>query len=109
MSPVRFYVVLNALLASLLLIHPLVARADSFHDHDQARQALESGQILSLRSILDLIEPAFPGQVLEVELEGKHGALIYELKVLQAGGMMIKLKVDAKNGKVLGTKQDASK
>ncbi len=38
-------------------------------DHDRARQALEAGEVLPLRTILDRVEREYPGQVLEVELE----------------------------------------
>ncbi len=109
MRPTRFRMFLPTLLTGALMLGSWCAYADSDRDHDQARQAMESGQILSLRAILDLVEPAFPGQILEVELERKHNELIYELKVLQADAMIIKIKVDAKNGKVLGTKKDASR
>ena len=103
----RFQVALGVLLACLLLTGPARVHADGNRDHDQARQALESGQILPLRAILDRIEPAYPGQILEVELERKHGAFHYEIKVLQTDGLIIKIKVDAKDGNVLATKKES--
>ena len=36
-------------------------------DHDRARQALEAGEVLPLRSILERVERDYPGQVLDVE------------------------------------------
>ncbi len=80
------------------------ALASSDMDHDRARSALESGQILPLRVILEKIEPQFPGQVLEVELEKKHQNWIYELKILQPAGKLIKLKIDASNAVILKQK-----
>jgi len=74
-------------------------------DHQRATQAVESGEILSLRVILERLESSNPGQVLEVELEQKKGVWIYELKILKTGGRLQKLKVDAKTGTVLSDKE----
>ena len=75
-------------------------------DHERARQALAAGQILPLATILERIAPAHPGQMLEVELENEGGRWIYEIKQLQRGGAVVKLKVDARDGRVL-EKKDA--
>ena len=42
------------------------ARADD-DDHEMARRALERGQVLPLRSVLDKLEREMPGRVLKVE------------------------------------------
>ena len=42
-----------------------------------------------------------PGEVLEVELERDDGRWIYELKLLQPGGELRKLKLDARSGELL--------
>jgi hypothetical protein len=76
--------------------------------HDRARQALEAGEVLPLRTILERVEREYPGQVVDVELEREHGGnhdrWIYEVKVLRSGGSLIKLKVDARDGTILGDK-----
>lgn len=77
-------------------------------DHDRARQALEAGEVLPLRSILERVERDYPGQVLDVELERSHEKnqerWVYEVKVLRAGGVLVKLKVDARDGAIIGRK-----
>jgi hypothetical protein len=73
-------------------------------DHDQARAALESGEILPLSAILLKLEKDFSGQIVEVELEREHGQWIYEIKLLQKDGYRQKLKVDAKNAAVISKK-----
>ena len=73
-------------------------------DHDRARQALEAGEVLPLRTILDRVEREYPGQVLEVELERDGGRWVYEITTLRSGGSLVKLKVDARDGTVLGVK-----
>ena len=50
--------------------------------------------------------PVEPGDqlVLEVELERKDGHWIYEIKILQADGLVVKLNFDAKDGSLIKTK-----
>lgn len=97
--------------ATWLLACPVVAHADD--DHNRARQALEAGEILPLARVLERVEQRYPGQVIDVELERDHdGRWIYEVKVLQRGGSLIKLKVDARDGTVLDSRardKDAEK
>ena len=84
---------------------PGVSQARGRDDHERARQAVESGQILPLKAILARVEREAPGEVLEVELEQQdHGAWVYELKVLQPGGVLTRLKLDARTGALLKTR-----
>jgi uncharacterized membrane protein YkoI len=73
-------------------------------DHDKARKALESGQVLPLQQILQKISKDYPAQVIEVELERKSNGWIYEIKQLSTDGSLSKLEVDAKTGIVLKQK-----
>ena len=77
-------------------------------DHDRARQALEAGEVLPRRAILERVEREYPGQVIDVELErskeSNRERWIYEIKVLRSGGSLIKLKLDARDGSFLGSK-----
>lgn len=77
----------------------------SSSDHDQARAALASGEILPLSAIIAKLEMDFPGQIVEVELERENGQWIYEIKLLQKDGYRQKLKVDAKSAAVISKKQ----
>ena len=78
---------------------------DGGHDHDRARQALEQGQVLPLRTVLDRIEREYQGQALKVEFERDDGRFIYEIRLLQRDGRLVKLKVDAVDGRVLKIKR----
>ena len=69
--------------------------------HDRARDAVQTGQVLPLKTVLDRLEREHPGQVLEVELERDDGRWIYEVKLLQAGGRLVKLELDAASGELL--------
>lgn len=97
-----------ALTAALaLLAAPLTGVAGGDRDHDRARAALRAGEVLPLTTILERVAKEQPGQLLEVELEREHGRWIYELKLLQSGGALVKLKVDARDGVLLRRRNES--
>ena len=73
-------------------------------DHDDARRALLSGEVLSLRQVLDIVATKYPGEPIEIEFEHDDGMYLYEIKLLQASGRIIKMKVDAANGDIVAVK-----
>lgn len=90
----------HLLLLAALAVSPVLTIA-SGSDQDRARAALQAGEVLSLRTILERIERDQPGQVIEAELERKGGRWIYELKLVQTGRQLIKLEIDASSGEIL--------
>ncbi|ASC65973.1 peptidase [Achromobacter denitrificans] len=90
-------------LAFALAAGPVSGLADE-SDHERARQALEAGKVLPLGAVLDIVERDFPGQVVKVEFEEDDDEFIYEIRVLQSGGSILKLKIDARDGTLLGIK-----
>ncbi len=102
-------------LASLVMLMTLalpgsgVSFAADKPDHDRARQAVEAGDVLPLRTILDRLEHEYPGQVMEVELAREKGEWVYEIKLLRKGGILMKLKVLARDGTILGIKEKHDK
>lgn len=90
----------HLLLLAALAVSPVPTIA-SGSDQDRARAALQAGEVLSLRTILERIERDQPGQVIEAELERKGGRWIYELKLVQTGRQLIKLEIDASSGEIL--------
>jgi uncharacterized membrane protein YkoI len=102
----------RAALYSALLLALLGAgtsRAGDEHDHDRARRALVSGEIVPLRTILERVERDYPGQIMEVELEREDARWRYEIKVLRTGGALVKLVFDARDGAQLGIKAPKDK
>ena len=98
-----------SLLLSLALSGlPPSVLADGQRDHDRARAALRAGEVLPLAAILERVAKEQPGQVLEVELERDNGMWMYELKLLQSDGLLVKLKVDARDGSVVRQKRGKS-
>lgn len=103
MKKTSFYSVFVALglgVASLTT-QPVLASSD----HERARQALQSGEILPLDKILARVSASQPGQILEVELDDERtrdGKIwVYEIKGVSADGKLFKMKVDARTGDVL--------
>lgn len=78
--------------------------AQGSSDHDRARDAVQAGQVLPLKTVLERLEREHPGQVLEVELERDDGRWIYEVKLLQPGGQRVKLKLDARTAELIQRK-----
>ncbi len=107
----RFHTAAGALCALLLAFASSTGTADNARDHDRARQAVEAGEVLPLRTILERVEREYPGQVIDVELEREHeekGGTErwgYKIKLLRTGGALVKLKVDARTGAVIGKKE----
>lgn len=96
-------------LPALLLLAPMAAGAASDKDHEHARRALEQGQVLPLRSVLERVEREHPGQVLKIEFEKEDGRYIYEIRLLQPDGRLAKLEVDAVDGSVIKMKRKHGK
>jgi uncharacterized membrane protein YkoI len=88
---------------------PRVGYAADDADHERARHAVEAGDVLPLRTILDRVEREYPGQVMEVDLDREKGEWVYEIKLLRKGGVLMKLKILARDGTVLGFKEKPGK
>lgn len=86
------------------VLAPSPALADGPRDHERARAALQAGEVLSLQAVLERVQRQHPGDVLEVELEREGGRWVYELKLLQKGGTLLRLDVDARTAEVLKKK-----
>lgn len=89
--------------ALLMLLAALAGPAlgDDRRDHELAREALASGQILPLRTVLERIRKDYPGEALEVELEEKSGRWMYKIKMLRPDGGVSKLRLDARDASLL--------
>ena len=72
--------------------------AHEVHDEDEARHALESGEVLPLERVLAGLGGTVPGEVSGLELEKENGIWIYEFKIISPDGRMLKVRVDAKTG-----------
>jgi hypothetical protein len=81
--------------------------SDQFFRHDQLRDAVRSGNILSLSIIRKTVTKQYPGQIVDVRLlvpkrEGIN--YLYDVRVLTKNGKVLSVKVDAKNAKIFDVK-----
>ena len=107
-SPVkRWRLAACVLCAAALAVPP--ASASGKDDHEQARQAVQAGQVLPLPAVLERLQREVPGQVLEVELEQKQSGWIYEIKLLTPAGQLTKVKLDARTAEVLRVRSRESR
>ena len=90
-----------SLSAGLLAFHLSSPVALAGGDHDRARAAVQAGKVLWLKTVLARLERDHPGQVLDVELEQEDGRWVYEIRLLQSGGRLVRLEVDAATAEVL--------
>ena len=101
----RTWIGLFTLLAVLLALVYL-PRADSGESATSAGRLSAKGDILSLEKISQKARSYTPGEILEVELEKKHGRYVYEVDILDADSQVWELKLDAKSGQLLKMEQD---
>ncbi|MCG7898545.1 MAG: PepSY domain-containing protein [Candidatus Thiodiazotropha lotti] len=87
------------LLVALMIAIPLFADGDV--DYQDVRRLTQSGKILPLTELLRRIQASKPGRVIEVELERKGKAYIYEIEILDELGVVWEYKLDAVNGEIL--------
>lgn len=92
-------------LAACLAAAPAAPAGD---DRAAAARLLEEGRILPLAAILEAARGHRPGHVLEVELEAREddGRYVYEVELLDAGGIVWELYLDAATGRLLEIEAD---
>lgn len=96
-SPSPAWLVRLLVMAASVIWMPAMASSD----HDRARAAVQAGQILPLKTVLETLERVHPGQVLEIELDQEHGRWVYEVRLLQSDGKLVKLELDAATAEIL--------
>ena len=93
-----------AFLAAIAAVHPSVAVADE--GPVAARKLSDAGIILPLEKIVAAAKAAKPGEILETELERKHGRYVYEIEILDARGQVWEVKLDARSGKLIAVESE---
>lgn len=104
----------TAIMGGLGLILGLCRAATADMSHDQALEAVRSGKILPILTIIEMVEREYNGRVVEVELEndedghggqnGQNGEVgfTYEINMVTDEGRLLELMVDAATGEVIG-------
>ena len=91
-----------AVLAALFL--PAISSAGA-RDHDEARRAVEAGEIRPLTEILSLVRDKLPGEIIRVKIERENGLWMYEFRVVDSKGRLSEVYVDARTGGVKRIKE----
>lgn len=92
-------------IATIALLAGGAANADSRVRQTEVRQLRESGKILPMEEILTRVRNVQPGQIVEIELDRKKGAYVYEVKLIDDKDTIHKLELDAGSGEVLRRKE----
>jgi len=79
---------------------------DDDHAYDRARRAVDRGETLPIEEVLQRLEAQVPGEVIGIEFERDHARWVYEFKIIDGGGGLLEVTVDAKTGTVLFTQGD---
>jgi uncharacterized membrane protein YkoI len=87
-----------AVLFSLAATDSSAQRRGRDNDQDQARQAVQRGEVLPIARILQLVAQYQPGDVIEVQLDENRGRLEYEIRILTPAGRVRELILDARTG-----------
>jgi uncharacterized membrane protein YkoI len=99
--------VVSAILVSTLLLTCGVRLHADDLDQNEARRAVERGELRPLAEILASARKEFGGRVLDVELERENsGALVYEIELLADDGRVLELEYDGRTGQRLSLEQD---
>jgi len=97
---------LAASLALFALAFTLLPGPALAEDVDRVRELRSTASIMPLSQILQVVEKHYPGTLLEVELEEEKGQVLYEMELLGRDKVVHKLKVDARNGRILSVDRD---
>lgn len=79
---------------------------DDDHAYDRARRAVDQGEARPIAELLERLKTQVPGEVVGVEFEHEHGKWVYEFKIIDGGGRLLEVYVDAQTGIVLSMEED---
>lgn len=82
------------------------ASASEDNEHESARRAVERKEALPLADILDRVGGDLGGEITRVSFKREHGIWVYEFKVVEPGGRLAEVYVDAKSGRILEREDD---
>lgn len=93
------------LLTLFLALGACVSTAHSGSQHDSARAALQNGKVMSLQQVLSYVKQEYGGEPVKIEFNHAGSLYIYKIKLIKKDGSLVKLKLDASNGKALSVRQ----
>jgi uncharacterized membrane protein YkoI len=114
MKPRMIADVLRAWIAVTLLVTSHAASAsddeheweDDDHAYDRARRAVERGEALPIAQLLERLQARVPGELVGVDFTREHGRWVYEFRVVDDGGYLLEIEMDAQTGRILSMEED---
>lgn len=91
-------------LAPLLFLFLAAIAAPAAADHDNARGAVQAGQIRPLGEVLSRVRRSYAGRVLDARLLQGGGRPVYVIKLLTPEGRVLEVTADARTASVLGVR-----
>ena len=79
---------------------PSLAREDESERRDAVRRAVEAGEVLPLSQILEKVRVRVSGDITGVEINREEGRWHYEFRVIDRGGRVLEVHVDARSGNI---------
>jgi uncharacterized membrane protein YkoI len=79
---------------------PSVARDDDPERREAVRRAVEAGEVLPLSKILEKVRGRVPGDITGIEINREKGRWHYEFRVIDPGGRVLEVHVDAHSGNI---------
>ncbi len=76
----------------------------AFSEQENARDAYQRGEIMSLEDIRRNVQRDFNGQIISTRLQSENADYVYKFRVLSPDGNMMTIDVDAKTSRVIDVK-----
>lgn len=71
-------------------------------DRDEVREAVKRGEATALRDILAKVKKKYDGEIVHVGIKKRSNRLVYSIKLIDRTGMLMLVRVDARNGTIIG-------
>jgi uncharacterized membrane protein YkoI len=98
LTVVRIALLLAALAS--MAARPSFAHDDDPERRDAVRRAVEAGEVLPLSQILEKVRLKVSGDITGIEINREEGRWHYELRVIDRGGRVLEVHVDAHSGNI---------
>lgn len=73
-------------------------------NRDDARDNVRKGKLKSLAQILARVRKSHPGDVVSVKLDRLSGDFVYRIRLIDNGGVLVRLTVDAASSAILSAR-----
>lgn len=79
---------------------------DDNHSYDQARRALDRGDVLPLSEVMKHLQRHSSGDIVATEYEYEFDRWVYEFKLIDSQGRMSMVHIDARDGSLVQVSDD---